>query len=105
RCADVLLPRLRVRQIQPAGKRAVRRRLEVGGAAERRVDEEAALRARVRSGHWLRPALRIESGVPVLIHEWRSRQERAVGPIENVEMSVAIGVHQQLALLSVPDAI
>ena len=44
RRAHVLLPALCVREIEPAGQRAVRRRLEVGAAAKRRIDEEAALR-------------------------------------------------------------
>ena len=49
--ADVLLTAFGVLQIEPAGQRTVGRRLEVGGAAQRRIDEEAAFGARVRSGH------------------------------------------------------
>ena len=32
-------------------------------------------------------------------------QEFAVGPVEHIKMAVAVGVHQQLALLAAPDAI
>ena len=61
--------------------------------------------ARVRSRNGLRPSVRVEPGVPVLINERRAGQELSVRPVEHVEVPVAIGVHQQLALLAAPHAI
>ena len=105
RRAHVLSAGLRVFQVEQPGDRAVRRRLEIGAAAGCRIDEEAALRTRVRSRNGHRPPLLVEALVPGLVDERRARQERAGGAIEHVEMAVAIGVHQQLPLLAAPHAI
>jgi hypothetical protein len=86
-------------------QRAVRRCLEVRPAYQGRVDEEAPFSAGVRSGNDAGPAVGIEAGVPVLIHEWRRGQESSISAIEHVEHPIAIGVHQQLTPLAMPLAI
>jgi hypothetical protein len=79
--ADVLLSVLRVREVHPAGGRAVGRRLEVGGAADRRIDEEAADAARVRFRNMARASVGVEPGIPVRVDERRARQELPVRAI------------------------
>ena len=93
--ADVLLSVLRVREVHPAGGRAVGRRLEVGGAADRRIDEEAAAAARVRSRNVARASVGVEPGIPVRVDERRARQELPVRAIEQIEVPVAVDMEQQ----------
>ena len=100
RLADVALAAVLIREIHQAGRRAVRRRLEIRPAADRRrhdVPRGARLRSRRRD----RPAVGVEAAVPRLRGERRRREELSVGAIEHVEMPVAIGVHQQLARFAV----
>src|SRR5439155_22503965 len=72
RCADVTLTVFRVCEIDPPGERAVGRRLEVRAAAKRRIDEEASPGTRIRSRHLDRPAVPVEAGRPVHVHEGRT---------------------------------
>ena len=52
RCARVNLSAFTECEIEPARQRTVGRRLEIRPSAERRIHEDAALRARVRAREW-----------------------------------------------------
>ena len=69
RRADVLLSALVVFKIEPAGERAVGRRLKIRRAADRGINKETSLRTRIRSRRLNGAAIRVEAVVPVLIHE------------------------------------
>src|SRR5439155_25809629 len=105
RRAYELRPGFGVLQIEPSSLGAVGWRLEIRAAAGRRIHEKGALRARIRSGHRLRPPLFVEAGIPVLVDARAARGKGSVGPVEHVEMRVAIRVQQKLARLPGPKPI
>ncbi len=105
RGAREALAGIRRLHVHPTRRRTVRRRLKIGAAAERRIHRDAALRPRIPTGNHLRPAVRIEARVPGHAHERSPCEKRSVGPVQNIEHSVAVGLHQQLARLAVEHAI
>ena len=79
--------------------------MKVRPAAERRIHRDAALRLRIPTGNHLGPAIRVEARVPGHAHERSPGEKRSIGPVQNIEHAVAVGLHQQLARLAVEHAI
>src|SRR5207253_3565854 len=92
-------------EIEPSRYRTVRRRLKIRGSADRRVHDESRLRSGVRSRNLIRPAIRIEASVPVLIYKGSSGKEFSVCAVEHVEHSIAVRLQKELAVLATPHSI
>ena len=93
-----------IREVHPAGERAVGRRLEVGATDEGRVDPGTGS-VGVGCGNGDGTAIGIPAFDPVGAHIGRGGEELAVSSVENVEVAVAIGLHQEFAILAVPHAV
>src|SRR5438067_191843 len=59
----------------------------------------------VRSRNVIRPAIRIEASVPVLIYKGSSGKEFSVCAVEHVEHSIAVRLQKELAVLATPHSI
>ena len=94
----VVVPR---RQVEQSRARAVRRRVPVRAALRSRLDV-GALDGRLGVGRPDGPPLRIESFVPVLLHEGLAHQELTGDAIQHVEEPVAIPPQHRLARLPLP---
>ena len=88
-----------------AGRGIERRRVPVRRAFERRA-HAFAFERRLHVGHDDRPAFGREAAGPGhVLRVLLAEQELAVGAIEHVEESVAVGLHQELARPALPGGI
>ena len=88
--------------IGKSGLRIERHRLPVLAAENRRVHHDLLAVARVLGDVGLdrAPGLQVDSGSPIDLHIGIGRQQLPVGPVEDVEEAVSVGVHQDLGRLA-----